>query len=616
MPLQFELCPGRMIGGDHPCFIIAEIGQNHQGDVEIAKKMIKMAKDCGADCAKFQKSELEYKFSKRALERPYNSKHSWGKTYGEHKRHLEFSHDQYRELKNYATENGIFLTASGMDEMAVEFLHELDVPFFKVASCDANNFPYLEKTAKKGRPMVVSTGMQSMETIRRVYNTVKAHNQNFTMLQCTSAYPLDPKDVNLKVIKEYQREFPDVPIGYSGHEQGIYITVAAVAMGAKVVERHVTLDKTWKGNDHEASLEPSELKELVRAIRQVEMAMGSPVKQMLPCEKSCHDKLGKSVVAKVAICKGTLLSLDMFAVKVGEPKGIPPENMQQLDCGADCAKFQKSELEYKFNKRALERPYTSKHSWGKTYGEHKRHLEFSHDQYKELQSYAKEVGIFFTASGMDESYQCRRPMVVSSGMQSMETMRRVYKTVKEHNQNFTILQCTSAYPLEAEDVNLRVITEYQKEFPDIPIGYSGHESGISISVAAVALGAKVIERHITLDKTWKGSDHAASLEPSELAELVRSIRLVERALGSGLKQMLPCEKPCHDKLGKSVVAKVKIPSGTVLTLDMLTVKVADPMGVAAEDIFQLVGKTVTEDVEEDESLVPGVVDSYGKRAKC
>ncbi|XP_058496633.1 sialic acid synthase-like [Solea solea] len=330
MPLQFELCPGRMIGGNHPCFIIAEIGQNHQGDIEIAKKMIKMAKDCGADCAKFQKSELEYKFSKKALERPYNSVHSWGKTYGDHKRHLEFSHDQYRELKKYATEIGIFLTASGMDEMAMEFLHELDVPFIKVASCDANNFPYLERTAKKGRPMVVSTGMQSMETIRRVYNTVKEHNKNFTLLQCTSAYPLDPKDVNLCVIKEYQKEFPDVPIGYSGHEQGIYISVAAVAMGAKVVERHVTLDKTWKGNDHAASLDPSELAEMVRAIRLVEMAMGTPVKQMLPCEKTCHDKLGKSVVAKNAISKGEVLSLDMFAVKVGEPKGIAPENMQQL----------------------------------------------------------------------------------------------------------------------------------------------------------------------------------------------------------------------------------------------------------------------------------------------
>ncbi|XP_029621987.1 sialic acid synthase [Salmo trutta] len=330
MPLKFELCPGRMIGGSNPCFIIAEIGQNHQGDIEIAKKMIKMAKDCGADCAKFQKSELEYKFNKGALERPYTSKHSWGKTYGDHKRHLEFSHEQYRELQKYAKEIGIFFTASGMDEMAVEFLDELDVPFFKVASCDANNFPYLELTAKKGRPMVISSGMQSMATMRRVYQTVKEHNQNFTILQCTSAYPLDPEDVNLCVIAEYQKEFPDIPIGYSGHERGISITVAAVAMGAKVVERHVTLDKSWKGNDHEASLEPSELTELVRAIRLVGRAQGTGIKQMLPCEKACHVKLGKSVVAKVAIPKGTVLSMDMLGVKVGEPRGVSPEDMGQL----------------------------------------------------------------------------------------------------------------------------------------------------------------------------------------------------------------------------------------------------------------------------------------------
>ncbi|CAB1313174.1 unnamed protein product [Coregonus sp. 'balchen'] len=299
MPLKFELGPGRMIGGSNPCFIIAEIGQNHQGDIEIAKKMIKMAKDCGADCAKFQKSELEYKFNKRALERPYNSKHSWGKTYGDHKRHLEFSHEQYRELQKYAKEVGIFFTASGMDEL----LEKLQLCF------------------TSGRPMVISSGMQSMATMRRVYQTVKEHNQNFTILQCTSAYPLDPEDVNLCVIAEYQKEFPDIPIGYSGHERGISITVAAVAMGAKVVERHVTLDKSWKGNDHEASLEPSELTELVRAIRLVERAQGTGIKQMLPCEKACHDKLGKSVVAKVAIPKGTVLSLDMLGVKVGEPKG-------------------------------------------------------------------------------------------------------------------------------------------------------------------------------------------------------------------------------------------------------------------------------------------------------
>ncbi|XP_069544075.1 sialic acid synthase-like, partial [Brachyistius frenatus] len=188
-----------------------------------------LPQDCGADCAKFQKSELEYKFNKRALERPYTSKHSWGKTYGEHKRHLEFSHEQYRELQKYAKEVGIFFTASGMDEMAVEFLNELNVPFFKVGSGDTNNFPYLEKTAKKGESQ-----------------------RNWT--------------------NEYQKEFPDIPIGYSGHESGINISVAAVALGAKVIECHITLDKTWKGSDHAASLEPSELTELVRSILLVEKA--------------------------------------------------------------------------------------------------------------------------------------------------------------------------------------------------------------------------------------------------------------------------------------------------------------------------------------------------------
>ncbi|CAJ1052742.1 N-acetylneuraminic acid synthase a [Xyrichtys novacula] len=330
MPLKFELCPGRMIGGNHPCFIIAEIGQNHQGDLETAKKMIKVAKDCGADCAKFQKSELEFKFNKRALERPYTSKNSWGKTYGEHKRHLEFNHEQYRELQKYAEEVGIFFTASGMDEMAVEFLHELNVPFFKVGSGDTNNFPYLEKTAKKGRPMVVSSGMQSMETMRQVYKTVKKHNENFAILQCTSAYPLEAEDVNLRVIAEYQKEFPDIPIGYSGHESGINISVAAVALGAKIVERHITLDKTWKGSDHEASLVPSELTDLVHAIRLVERSLGTGLKRMLPCEKPCHDKLGKSVVAKTNIPKGTTLTEAMLTVKVAEPMGVPAEDIYEL----------------------------------------------------------------------------------------------------------------------------------------------------------------------------------------------------------------------------------------------------------------------------------------------
>ncbi|KAF4094850.1 hypothetical protein G5714_023928 [Onychostoma macrolepis] len=149
--------------------------------------------------------------------------------------------------------------------------------------------------------------------------------------------------------------------------------------------------------------------------------------------------------------------------------------------------------------------------------------------------------------------------------------------------------------------------ELQKEFPDIPIGYSGHETGIHVSVAAVALGAKVLERHVTLDKSWKGSDHAASLEPAELAELVKAIRTVEMAMGSPIKQMLPCEASCHSKLGKSVVARKPLQKGEMLTLDMLTVKVAEPHGVRPENIFKLVGKKIPVDLEKDATITDAMI---------
>lgn len=330
MPLEFEIAPNRKIGGDNPCFIIAEIGQNHQGDLQIAKDLIKVAKDAGADCAKFQKSELSFKFNKAALARPYISKNSWGKTYGEHKEYLEFSHDEYKELQEYANQLGIYFTASGMDEKAVDFLHELGVPFFKVGSGDTNNLPYIAKTAEKGRPMVVSSGMQSMDTMRKVYKILKDKGANFCFLQCTSAYPLEPEDVHLRVIEEYKREFPDIPVGYSGHESGTTITLGAIALGAKVVERHITMDKSWKGSDHEASLEPDELKDLVTQIRTLERALGTTVKEMRACELPTFNKLGKSLVAARDIPSGTEISADMLAVKVAEPKGIAPEKISSL----------------------------------------------------------------------------------------------------------------------------------------------------------------------------------------------------------------------------------------------------------------------------------------------
>uniref|UniRef100_A0A8C4Q1E1 N-acetylneuraminate synthase n=1 Tax=Eptatretus burgeri TaxID=7764 RepID=A0A8C4Q1E1_EPTBU len=299
MPLEFELCPGRMIGGDHPCFIIAEIGQNHQGDLAIAKKMIKMAKVSRVTA-----------FSTSAV--------------------VGMSKNIYRDDRHPHTGVIFFIFFSLQLQMAVEFLDKLNVPFLKVGSGDTNNLPYLEHTAKIGRPMVISSGMQNLDTMHKVYNLVKLLNSKFCFLQCTSAYPLEPNDVNLRVIETYRREFPDIPVGYSGHETGTVISIAAIAMGAKVLERHVTLDKTWKGSDHAASLEPKELAELVRSVRCVELALGSPEKRSLPCEQTCHDKLGKSVVARVAIKAGATLTLDMITVKVADPQGIRPEEIFKL----------------------------------------------------------------------------------------------------------------------------------------------------------------------------------------------------------------------------------------------------------------------------------------------
>ncbi|XP_075222580.1 N-acetylneuraminic acid synthase isoform X2 [Lycorma delicatula] len=312
----------KIIGTSQPCFIIAEIGQNHQGDIEVAKKLILTAKECGADCVKFQKSSLPDKFNQAALHRPYSSIHSYGKTYGEHKMFLEFSNEEFLELQNYSKEIGILFTASGMDPVSIDFLGEMDVPFIKIGSGDADNFYLLKQAALKQCPLVISTGMQSMETVKVMYETVKNVHSNFVLMHCVSSYPTPPEEVNLNTIKLYQKEFPDIHIGYSGHELGTAISLAAVALGAKVLERHFTLNKNWKGSDHICSLEPDELKQLINDIRMVEKALGYPVKLIQPSENACIRKLGKSLVATRDIKIGETMTDDCISIKVAEPSGI------------------------------------------------------------------------------------------------------------------------------------------------------------------------------------------------------------------------------------------------------------------------------------------------------
>ncbi|XP_035774469.1 sialic acid synthase-like [Anopheles albimanus] len=337
-------------------FVVAEIGQNHQGSLEIAKQMIRQAKNCGADCVKFQRSNLEAKFTAAALARPYEGSQSWGKTYGQHKAHLEFSFEEYRELQRFARDDvGVLFTASAMDMVSFRELEEqLKVPFIKIGSGDANNVPLLRYAATRPIPLIVSTGMQSWDeicNIRRIF----AQRCDVALLHCISAYPTPPEDTMLQLIPLYRQHFPELTVGYSGHELGIQLTVASVALGAQIVERHFTLDKAWKGTDHRASLDPEEFQRMVKGIRMVEERPGIALpinelvahvldsddydeaalklalreitvddRKLLNSERACSAKLGKSLVYSNDLTVGHTLRVTDLDVKVSQPQGLSP----------------------------------------------------------------------------------------------------------------------------------------------------------------------------------------------------------------------------------------------------------------------------------------------------
>ncbi|XP_017076862.2 sialic acid synthase isoform X2 [Drosophila eugracilis] len=334
---------------DNAVYIIAEIGQNHQGCLETAKKMIFEAKKARCHCVKFQKSDLPTKFTRSALEREYVSDHAWGRTYGKHKEFLEFSKEQFLELQEYSKEIDIDFTASAMDERSLEFLVDLNVPFIKIGSGDANNFLLLKKAASLDLSLVISTGMQTMETVERIVRIMEeSGKQNYALLHCVSSYPTASKDCNLQLIPMFKKRYPNVVIGYSGHELGVIISQAAVLLGARIVERHFTLDKGQKGSDHRCSLEPHELKTLTTKINNFELSAVTlqpneilrklsgrqeleealrdvQYKTILPSELPCRNKLGKSIVAARSLESGHILKLTDIAIKVSEPSGLTAE---------------------------------------------------------------------------------------------------------------------------------------------------------------------------------------------------------------------------------------------------------------------------------------------------
>jgi N-acetylneuraminate synthase len=275
------------VGEGAPCFIAAEIGINHNGDVELAKRLIDAAKEAGADAVKFQKRTVEVVYSAEELARPRES--PFGATNGELKHGLEFGSDEYSEINRYCKERQILWFASCWDQGSVDFLEQFNPPCYKVASACLTNDPLLRHHHKTGRPIILSTGMSTMDQIRHAVRVLDT--DDLILLHCTSTYPSAPGELNLRTIRTLTKEFPNHPIGYSGHEVGLQTSVAAVALGACLVERHITLDRAMWGSDQSASVEPQGFQRMVRDIRSVESAMGDGIKRIYDGERPIMEKL-------------------------------------------------------------------------------------------------------------------------------------------------------------------------------------------------------------------------------------------------------------------------------------------------------------------------------------
>lgn len=270
----------RLVGDGHPVYIVAEIGINHNGDLDIAKRLIDVANFTGCDAVKFQKRIPEFCVPPEQQDRMRET--PWGYiTYLEYRSRMEFGLEEYREIDRYCREKGITWFASCWDEPSVDFMRQFDPPCYKIPSAALTNTALLKHFQKTGRPLILSTGMSTIDEIRSAVEVLGI--DNLLIAHCTSTYPCPPKELNLKMIETLRNEFP-CPIGYSGHEVGLPTTIAAVALGVSYVERHVTLDRAMWGSDHAASVEPGGVERLVKYIRVVEEAKGDGVKMVYESE--------------------------------------------------------------------------------------------------------------------------------------------------------------------------------------------------------------------------------------------------------------------------------------------------------------------------------------------
>lgn len=320
---------GRKIGDGLSCYVIAEVGHNHQGKIETAMDLFRAAKECGADAVKLQKRDNRALFTKAMFDQPYDNENSFGPTYGEHREALEFGESEYSQLKEFAREIGITFFATAFDFESADFLAKLDFPAYKMASGDLKNTPLLKHVAQIGKPMFVSTGGARMEDVQRAYDAVMPINEQLCIMQCTANYPAQPEEMNLQVIPTYKEKFPDIVIGLSDHQSGISMALVAHVLGAQAIEKHFTLNRAMRGTDHAFSLEPVGLRKLVRDLRRTKAAMGDGIKQPLECEEKPLLKMGKKVVAARDLPAGKKLTREDLTLK-SPSDGLPPYELDNL----------------------------------------------------------------------------------------------------------------------------------------------------------------------------------------------------------------------------------------------------------------------------------------------
>jgi sialic acid synthase len=324
------LVNGRRIADDEPAYVIAEIGHNHQGEVEKAKALIHAAKECGVDAVKLQKRENRRLFTREFYDSPYDNENSFGATYGEHREALELEKSDWFELSRYSREEGVAFVAAAFDEPSADLVAELDVDAFKFASGDLLNVPFLRYVAAFGKPMFLSTGGGTVEDIDRAVEAILPLNAQLCVLHCTAAYPADIEDLNLSVITALRERYPELVVGLSDHHNGIAMAPVAFMLGARAFEKHFTLNHAWKGTDHAYSLMPDGMRRFVRDLHRVPEALGDRVKRRLPSEERPLVKMGKKLVAARDLSAGHVLAPGDLVAKSPADGGLAPYEVDRL----------------------------------------------------------------------------------------------------------------------------------------------------------------------------------------------------------------------------------------------------------------------------------------------